>query len=202
MDHNPPDHAAQAFMRRHKRGRIAADDRLWWVRAVVCPRTGAIIADVCDTLAGREDIVLHLPDEGDEAMHLLARVGALEPAHAGAAARWAVYHAEDDRATLSAVVPAMARWQGRVLDGPQILHPHPDPACERSCCAICNQDAARLQRLCERDGVIGEGVRCVGVDPWGVDLLARVRIHRLEFDTPALSAPEMERAVRSLLDGV
>lgn len=202
MPRDDLDHLALAFLRREKLGVVAADDRLWRVRAVVCPRTGAIIADLSDTLAGRDDIVLHLPDEGDDAMHLLVGAAPPGPAHAGAVARWGVYHNEDDRATLLALTPSMARWRGRVIEGQHITVAHPDPAAERACCAMCNQAHDRLVRLCERDGVIGEGVRCVGADPWGIDLVARVRIHRIEFDAPATVGQAMIEATQRLLDSV
>lgn len=202
--------ALQEF-RRWRRGALLADGRPTQVKFVTDPATGAVIAPVERGVMTAEELVLFVPDEGDESLQLL--LGALPNAVGeDLVDRWRIHHGDPPASVATPdptgreSTPSLwgafeiegARLGGELIDGDALMAPNALRMVEPKMCKRLNADRRLLWRICKmKTGVDlptdvgGGGPVCVGVDTGGLHVRGKMGVLRVEFDRVADgSAPE------------
>lgn len=180
--HPPID--ALHFLRRQVTGVIVADEAVYPRRFVLDPASGNPVVTLPLGVEEAESIVLHVPDEGDPSLQLLAELRWLEPGGTDGAAsdRFLIYHGKGEDSRFASLRIADAKWTLGVALVEDLLVPNPIAGDEPKLCKRLNADRARLADIvlehAGRD--VAEPV-AVGVDPDGFDVRTRTGLVRVEF---------------------
>lgn len=217
--------AARAVLLDNRRGVALADERPLPVFFVPDPSSGDIVLRLPRTALDAEQIVLNVPDEGDDALMLLLHVvGAADERGAPVAPditphgvdealidRWRIVHGDppasparrDVKPELQVYVRSAldtARHHGMVYEGELFAIKNILASDEPRLCKRANADRARLDRAIR--AVLGahtENALCVSVDQRGVLLRTPLGIIRAPFPSEAAIAPEAEGHLAAFL---
>ncbi len=196
----PPDDILSC-LREHYAGLLAVGERMDPVRFVLDESGRVILAAAKDALE-EEYLTLHVPDDSDEAVHLLGRVSPLDPARDAACDRYRVYFGEPRQHGWLALTPDSIKCGGDLFDGPEVALSNPFAAREPGACRELNAHPGRLIALVLRLN-LGEPIRdprIVGVDPRGIDIRGAWGVLRVEFlrpiDDPSLAADAVTALIR------
>ena len=179
------------------------------VRIVLSHATGLPIMAVPPAaveLSGTE-VVLHLPDDADDSVHLAGSLEPIDPRNDADADLWMVHHQTPEYPRMARLTVDLARRVDLVIDGPEVFVP---PALSLGAIGRAvrrvNADERRLLDLCERLALVRpEAARCVNADAFGLSIRARFGVLRVEFDPeqpPATTDEALDGAVSRLLGGL
>lgn len=176
-----------AALRRHHRGLLRVSERVDAVRFVLdALGRGPVLVATGDAL-DETDLVLHIPDDGDEALHILGHPEALDPAVDEGCDRWQFYHGLHATgrvrdAKFMRLKPESLRLAESVLDADDVDLSNPWRKEEPGLVKLLNSDATRLKRLCVTWAKVEVPAPVtVGMDAGGFDVRASAGIVRVEF---------------------
>ena len=190
-----------AFLRGHLEGLIRFDENVLPIKVVVDP-DGRIVAPVMVAMLTAGDTVLHLPDEGEESMHVMVTLESFEEkGRDGALAdRWRIYHGEPEDVRWAIMHIDAARLDGVFYDGDALLVPNVMRASEPAICRWANEsltEGLRAACLGQKRIELNEP-RMVGVDPLGFDVRGRFDVVRLDVEDQIHD----EESARNALEGM
>lgn len=192
---------ARAFLRAHLAGLIGFDGEFVRVRTVVAP-DGALVAPVMVAMLRAFDVVLFVPDEGEDSMQLQLTLEEIHDRgeHAALCDRWRIYHGEPEDVRWARISIDAAKFRGRMIDGLALMEPNPLAGSEAAICREVNssmRDALRAA-VAAAAGLDVEDPRLVGVDPLGFDVRGRFDVLRLTADPPIADAEDAVAALEEL----
>lgn len=192
---------ALRHLRSHAAGALHFDDLILKRAVALDPSTGDPVTPVPPAVLAAEHVVLHLPEESDDALQLLVHPIELNPDTDAACDRWRIYHGQPRDPRWARLEIQSGRLGPAVFDADDLRRPNPLRDAEPRLCSLLNADQAALSALCVRETrVTPTDPRAVGVDPDGLDIRARFGIIRIDLDPPA-DAATIESRLRSLLQG-
>ena len=187
---------AYRFLRAHLSGRIRFDGDRIEIRVAPTPE-GHLVAPVMVAMLRSVDVVLELPDDGEDSLELQVTLEEIkEQGPDGALCdRWCFYHGEPPDVRWARMQVDAARFKGYFVDGQALMRANPFAVQEPALCKELNAQC--------RDAVIAAAERTgthrladpkvVGVDPWGIDARAQVGMARIPADPPFASAEDVRR---------
>ena len=186
------DHA-YAFLRGHSTGDLRFDEHVRPIKYVIHP-DGRVIAPVMVAMLQAVDVVLFVPEYGDDAMEIQVTMQQFqERGSDGAAAdRWRIYHGDPQDVHWAFLTIDAARFGIAVIDGSALTRSNPLAQDESRLCRRMNQEHAEdLKRLCAHYGAMEvERPVMVGIDPLGIDVRALFDVVRVPAMQPMHSADE------------
>ncbi|MFM9994662.1 MAG: DUF2470 domain-containing protein [Phycisphaerales bacterium] len=189
-------------LRDHRVGVLLADGLVSAVRFMIDGRTGRLVFPCGPLVFDAEELVLHTPEEGDDALQLLVHAAPADPATDPACDRWLAAFGTPDVTRWAACTIESGRFGGAVLDGELLTLVNPLLTVEAGLIRRLNADRAALTRLCTRyAGVEVPEPLCVGVDPGGVDVRARFGVVRVPFDVEATTPERADAQLNAMLSG-
>ncbi|MDA0803177.1 MAG: hypothetical protein O2819_05415 [Planctomycetota bacterium] len=174
---------AYQFMRSNLTGHIAFDGDRRTIKVTPLP-DGRLVAPVMVAMLRSTDVVIELPDDGDDNLQLTVTLEPLDP-HGGegfACDRWRIYHGDPPDVRWALATIDAGRYRGWFIDGPTLARENPLAGCELAICRDANLEVATLKRAIHK--VIGSdppSALLVGVDPWGFDVRRHVDVVRLRL---------------------
>lgn len=195
---------AYDFLRAHLAGRIRFDgDR---VEIRVAPAAdGGMVASVMVSMLRSIDVVLELPDDGEDSLELQVTLTEIkEDGPEGALCdRWCIYHGEPPDVRWAKIAIDAARYKGNFIDGIALARTNAFAEDEP---ALCKQVNAGHTALLESAALRHGGHRLekpllVGVDPWGFDLRTRLGIARIPANPPIATAGDVIPRLETLARG-
>ena len=178
---------ARAFLRAHLGGLIGFDGEFVRLRVAIAP-DGALVAPVMVAMLRSFDVVLFLPDEGEDSMQLQVTLEEIHDRgeHAASCDRWRIYHGEPEDVRWARISIDAAKFRGRLLDGIALMEPNPIADAEPAICREVNGSMRDLLRAAVASvaGLEVEEPTLVGVDPLGLDVRGRFDVIRLPADPP------------------
>lgn len=191
-------HQLNSLLRRHTRAILNVDGLIEHVPFILDPAGGGPVIPAVALTHNAAHATLHAPDEDEfDAVHLL---GTPVPAGAGLCERFLAYHRDLPAAGVVMLRVESVKCAGEVLDAAEFSLANPLMTIEPALCRIANEDQGRLARACEAiTRVRPTDPRVLGIDPWGMDVRARVGVMRVEFETP-LEPATAQAALRERLN--
>lgn len=187
-------------LRDHRTGVLLADGLVLPVRFVIDGRTGRLVFPCGAAVLDAEELVLHVPEERDDALQLLIHAAPTDPGADGACDRWLGAFGTPDVARWASCTVESGRLGGAVIDGDVLTLVNPLCAAEPALCRRLNADRAALTRLCTRfAGVEVPEPLCVGMDPGGVDVRARFGVVRVPFAVDAATPAQADARLSDML---
>jgi len=214
------EHALRVFSS-YREGDLTIDDQHTRVRFVTEPSSGRLIASAPAATFFGSHLVLHVPDETDDALALLLSAEEIEESHA--TDRWLAFHlspsgqsasSDPDAGEGGREMPEHTRWAAMwvdsvkhgpwVFDGDAFMAPNPAASQEAAVCRRVNADRGRLGRACVAvtGADVGEDPVCVGVDPGGLYVRLAHGVVRLPFPGPGDMGAEEIETLDSLVERV
>ena len=192
---------ARAFLRANLAGAIGFDGEVRPIKLVVAP-DGALVAPVMVAMLRAFDVVVFLPEEGDEAMQLQVTLEEIQDAGDFAALcdRWRIYHGEPEDVRWARISIDAAKFDGRMFDGLALMQPNALAEAEPRICRKVNAEMRELLRkscLAVAEVEI-EDPRLVGVDPLGFDVRGRYEIVRLDANPEIADESDAYAALEDL----
>ena len=192
---------ARAFLRGNLAGTIGFDGEFVPIKVVVAP-DGALVAPVMVAMLRAFDVVIFLPEEGDEAMQLQVTLEEIQDAGDFAALcdRWRIYHGEPEDVRWARISIDAAKFDGRMFDGLALMQPNALAEAEPRICRKVNAEMRELLRkacLAVAEVEI-EDPRLVGVDPLGFDVRGRFEIVRLDANPEIADESDAYAALEDL----
>lgn len=200
---------ARAWIRGHLAGQIIFDGDVRPLRIVVAP-DGRLVASVMVAMLRATEVVLALPDEGEESMQLMVTMEELDEhgpdgIHAD---RWRIHHGEPPDVRWGVMTIDAGRFKGWFLDGEGLDLRNPLAEGEGAACAAINRDLApqvqsaaiaEARRRGRPPADWGlESPRVVGIDPEGIDVRGSYGILRIAVAPPLRSPADAAAALRRL----
>lgn len=201
----------------YREGALAIDDQHTHVRFVTEADSGRLIASVPAATFFASQLVLHVPEETDDALALLLSAEEIPDSHA--TDRWLAFHlaqtgasegADPTAAEPGREMPEHTRWAALwidsakhgewVFDGDAFMAPNPAAAQEAAVCRALNARPDDLATLCiKHSGAdLAAAPVCVGVDPGGLYIRLAHGVVRLPFPEPEASAEGKGPAVETI----
>jgi hypothetical protein len=192
---------ARAFLRANLAGAIGFDGEVRPIKLVVAP-DGALVAPVMVAMLRAFDVVVFLPEEGDEAMQLQVTLEEIQDAgdFASLCDRWRIYHGEPEDVRWARISIDAAKFDGRMFDGLALMQPNALAEAEPRVCRKVNAEMRELLRkacLAVAEVEI-EDPRLVGVDPLGFDVRGRYEIVRLDANPEIADESDAYAALEDL----
>ena len=188
-----------AFLHANLRGHIRFDGERVPIKVIVAP-DGRIVAPVMESMLRSVEVVLELPDDGDEGLQVMVTLERLDPEgeHAGLCDRWRAYHGDPDDVRWALMQVDASRFGAWFVDGEALTEANPLAKDESALLRALNaQPRSFLKAFCTTCKVDCREPVAVGLDPGGIDI-------RRAHDTARLPFPlRFERAeqVRSFIEG-
>lgn len=191
-------HRLNRLLRRHSRAVLNLDGVVEFVAFVLDPSARAFILPSLPGVIGAANATLHAPDEDEpDAIHAL---GQLAPGTPAQRERWLAYHQNLPAPGVHALTIESVKAEGEVFDMDEITLANPLQGHHAALIRLLNADPGRLANLCERlTRVRPAAPIAVGIDPWGLDVRARVGVMRVEFDPP-IDPANAETSLRERLN--
>lgn len=192
----------QRRLRRTSSALLLVAERLDPIRFILDPASGRPVFPAhADAFSG-DPLTLHVPDDTDlDALHLLGTPAEIDPRTTEAGDRWHAYHLKPPFPRMLALELDSIKTRELLIDAADASFVNPLRWSEPSLCRLGNADPVRLARLCERcTGTLPASPLMVGMDPWGLDLRARLGVIRVEFEEPARDPEAAPDALRRMLD--
>lgn len=195
---------AYDFLRGHLAGRIRFDGDRVEIRVAPTP-SGDLVAPVMVSMLRSVDVVLELPDDGEDSLELQVTLTQITEDGPDAALcdRWCIYHGEPPDVRWARIAIDAARFRGHFIDGIALTRANTFAAQEPALCKSVNAShVALLEQAAQRVGGHRlEAPRMVGADPWGFDLRCALGIARLPAHPPIASAEEAMERLRTMAEG-
>ncbi len=171
------------FMRSNLSGHIAFDGDRRTIKVAPLP-DGRLVAPVMVAMLRSTDVVVELPDDGDDSLQLTVTLEGLDPngTDGFACDRWRIYHGDPPDVRWALLSIDAGRYRGWFIDGPALMRENPLAACEPAICRDANLELATLKRAIHK--VVGSdppSALLVGADPWGFDVRRHVDVVRLRM---------------------
>ncbi len=207
------DHALDVFAA-YREGDLSIDDQHTRIRYITEPSTGRLIASAPAATFFGSQLILHVPDETDDALDLMLSAEEIEESHA--TDRWLAFHLSPTGSSASSDAgstepgrehPEHTKWAAFwidaakhgpwVFDGDAFMAPNPAASQEPAVCKRINQRPDDLRRLClQHTGADNaDNPVCVGVDPKGIYARLAHGVVRIPFPEPA---PEDAASIETL----
>jgi hypothetical protein len=141
------------------------------------------------------DVVLELPDDGDDSLELQVTLEQIEENGPDGALcdRWCIYHGEAPDVRWARIQIDAARYKGYFVDGQALMRENPFAAQEGALCkelnAHCREGVMRAAESTGTHRLIDPKV--VGVDPWGIDARGQIGVARIPASPPFASPEEV-----------
>lgn len=187
-------------IRRCPVGVAVADDERHEAPIVIDGRNGRIILNLPRSAVDAEQLVLHLPDEREDAVQVLLEAHPTDPESDAACDRWLAFHLRPRGSAWASCTVLAARAQGAVVDGDALSLENPLFEAEPAMVRVFNADREALARALEslgEESLIEPLV--VGVDPAGVHVRTRTGVRRVALkptiDDPALALARARQLV-------
>jgi len=186
---------ALRFLRAERAGELAFEGHVRPLKFVTDNRTGHVVAPLMVAALESGEVVLHIPEEDEDALQLLCTPEPIDE-NDEAADRWRIYHGEPEDVRWARLHIETARWGPVVYDGEAFMVENPLAADEPRLCKKLNQDKDALKNLVAAAGhaEIADPL-CVGADPDGLHIRARFGVNRVEFPRRADSAADVEKMI-------
>ncbi|MSR18793.1 MAG: hypothetical protein EXS00_06465 [Phycisphaerales bacterium] len=185
---------AYEWMRGHLRGFLRFDGERCPLKVVASPQ-GPLVAPVMVAMITSTDVVLELPDDGDDHLHLMVSLEQFAERGEDAALcdRWRIYHGKPEDVNWARLHIDAARFRGMYIDGSTLMRPNPWAGSESAACRTANALpktalAASVERL---TGFDVEDPVVVGADPGGIDVRRRFDVVRVSASTPWAQPDDM-----------
>jgi hypothetical protein len=188
-----------AFLHANLHGHIRFDGERVPIKVIVAP-DGRIVAPVMESMLRSVEVVLELPDDGDDGLQLMVTLERLDPEgeHAGLCDRWRAYHGDPEDVRWALMQADASRFRQWFVDGEALMQANPLAKEESALLRKLNaQPRAFLKAFCTTCKVDCREPLAVGVDACGIDI-------RRAHDTARLPFPlrfEQPEQVRSFIDG-
>lgn len=198
--HNAADaRSALRYLRSHTLGALHFDALILKRAIALDPITSDPVITAPPAVLTADHVVLHLPEESDDALQLLVEPVELNPDTDPACDRWRIYHGTPRDPRFIRLEIQSARLRSAVFDADDLRLANPLANVEPRLCSLLNADLAALSAWCIREtNVTPTDPRAVGIDPDGLDIRARFGIIRINFDPP-VDAATAEPRLRQLL---
>jgi hypothetical protein len=195
-------HALNVFAA-YREGDLSIDDQHTHIRFVAEPDTGRLVASVPAATFFAHQLLLHIPEETDDALALLLSAEEIEESHA--TDRWLAFHLSQTGSSESAdtassepgrEMPEHTSWaafwidsakHGQwVFDGDAFMAPNPAASRETAICKQLNARPDDLATLCikQTGADLAKDPVCVGVDPGGLYVRLAHGVVRVSFPPP------------------
>lgn len=173
---------------------LCADERPFPRRFVLDGVTGRPVVAAPPLVDEVEQLVLHVPDEGEDSLQLLVEHQWLDPDRDEAADRFLIHHGKPDTPRLAALDVLAVKLAGVVLEVERVQRPNPLLSIEPATCKKLNADKEVLARICRvMSGRTPTEPTLVGIDPHGMWVRTRTGPLRLAF-TQMLDDPQQAAA--------
>ena len=185
---------AYEFLRAHLMGRIRFDGDRVDIKVAPTP-SGHLVASVMVSMLRSVDVVLELPDDGDDSLELQVTLEQIEENGPDGALcdRWCIYHGEAPDVRWARIQIDAARYKGYFVDGQALMRENPFAAQEGALCkelnAHCRDAVMRAAEATGTHRLIDPKV--VGVDPWGIDARGQIGVARIPASPPFASPEEV-----------
>ncbi len=182
------------------------DDAAFSLRTVIAPPVNRLIADLPDSLRDAEQAALHIPDERDDALHLLVTPEPIDPEQPPPGVgewldRFIAYHLQWRTRTPALLRIEAAKWDGEVVDADELDLTNPLAGIEFKLLRTLNADRARLSTICRARADTDEHEPvAVGIDPDGLDIRVRIGVVRCHCGDLDLSPEHAEASVQRLIE--
>lgn len=189
---------AREWLRGHLSGYIRFDGERTPIRIVVAP-DGSIVAPVMVAMLISTDVVLELPNDDDESMHLMVTLEKFDEngPHGAASDRWRIYHGDPPDVNWARCTVDAVRFAGYFVDGDALMAPNPLAAGEAAACRDINRGdravLARAARTCGGHELADP--RVVGIDPGGCDIRSDFGVVRVPWAEPISDATQAADAL-------
>ncbi len=195
---------AREWLRGHLSGFIRFDGERTAIRIIVAP-DGSIIAPVMVAMLISTDVVLELPNDDDESMHLMVTLEKFDEhgPQGGWSDRWRIYHGDPPDVNWARCTVDAVRFAGYFVDGDALMAPNPLAAGEAAACkAINGGDRAVLVSAARaRGGHDLADPRVVGIDPGGCDIRSDFGVIRVAWAEPLSDASHAAAALARVAGG-
>ncbi len=187
------------FLHANLRGHIRFDGDRVPIKVIVAP-DGHVVAPVMEAMLRSVEVVLELPDDGDQGLQLMVTPERLDPEgeHAGLCDRWRAYHGDPEDVRWALMQIDASRFGQWFVDGEALMQANPLAKEESALLRTLNaQPRAFLKAYCTVCKVDCKDPVAVGVDPGGIDI-------RRAHDTARLPFPlrfDLAAQVRSFIEG-
>lgn len=189
---------AREWLRGHLSGYIRFDGERTPIRIVVGP-DGSIVTPAMVAMLISTDVVLELPNDDDESMHLMVTLEKFDEhgPHGALADRWRIYHGDPPDVNWARCTVDAVRFAGYFVDGDALMAPNPLAAGEAAACRTINQgDRSVLAAAARaRGGHELADPRVVGIDPGGCDIRSDFGVVRVSWPEPISDASEAPAAL-------
>jgi len=184
-------------------GTLNVDGEFRPCRFIVDPDSGNPAAPVHASTFDAASLVLHLPEDEPEAVHLTLNAREVDPRNHVAADRWSAYFGSHPDNRFAILELESFKRLGSVVDGELARPVHPFRHAEPRLCKAVNVKREALADACgrlrgTRPHFSPTSPMCVGIDPFGLDVRIAFGVTRLDF--PSVAASEAE--ARALIAGV
>ena len=185
---------AYEFLRAHLMGRIRFDGDRVDIKVAPTP-SGHLVASVMVSMLRSVDVVLELPDDGDDSLELQVTLEQIEENGPDGALcdRWCIYHGEAPDVRWARIQIDAARYKGYFVDGQALMRENPFAAQEGALCkelnAHCREGVMRAAESTGTHRLIDPKV--VGGDPWGIDARGQIGVARIPASPPFASPDEV-----------
>jgi len=189
---------AREWLRGHLSGYIRFDGERTPIRIVIAP-DGSIVTPAMVAMLISTDVVLELPNDDDESMHLMVTLEKFDEngSHGALADRWRIYHGDPPDVNWARCTVDAVRFAGYFVDGDALMAPNPLAAGEAAACREINRgDRATLAAAARACG--GHELadpRVVGIDPGGCDIRSDFGVVRVAWPEPINDASEAPAAL-------
>lgn len=189
---------AREWLRGHLSGYIRFDGERTPIRIVVAP-DGSIVAPVMVAMLISTDVVLELPDDDEESMHLMVTLEKFdENGPQGASAdRWRIYHGDPPDVNWGRCTVDAVRFAGYFVDGDALMAPNQLAAGEAAACREINRGdrsvLAAAARACGGHELADP--RVVGIDAGGCDIRSDFGVVRVQWPEPIADASQAAAAL-------
>lgn len=178
-----------------REGVLNTDGEFRPLRFVIDPDSGNPAAPVHAATFEAESLVLHIPEDEPEAIHLIVNPKEVDPRNHAAADRWSAYFGPHTESRFAILEIETFKRLDSALEGELARPIHPFRHAESRLCKAINQDRETIANACARIRGTRPEVRpgsplCVGVDPFGIDIRIAFGVARLDF--PSIAATEDE----------
>ncbi len=162
---------------------------------------GHLAAPVMVAMLTAADLVLELPDDGDDDLHLMISLEPFDTRGEGGAwsDRWRAYHGQPEDVNWARLMIDAVKFRGHYIDGTMLMRANPLAAEESALCRRVNAEfmanlARYMAATTNRDA---EAPVLVGVDPWGLDVRRRFEVVRVPAPSPWSDAAAVMATLQS-----
>lgn len=194
---------AYRWLREHLAGFIRFDGERVALRIAPLP-DGRFVAPVMVAMLLAGEVVLELPDDGEDDLHLMVSLTSFQDRgeDGRAADRWRAYHGDPPDVNWAFIEVDAAKFRGYFIDGEVFRRANPILGDEPAICRALNAgDRDLLRRAIDAAFRIDAADPVVvGADGSGIDVRRQFDVARLSLPTPFEDAAGAEAALRALIE--